>query len=182
MGVVQSVEHALGSQGHMHHARPAGGELHGGRPPEAGAAARDHDHLPVEKTGGEDARGHGRGRLSCGAMAPLPEPRPAVLPLPGGRQGATVRVHPLLCGLASWPEPWAHREEVRRATMVNESRLKEIVFAWRNRPRDEQVQLLEALKSLSTDQVSPVLEAWSAVAGKDMSARIEQLLDRHQSH
>ena len=79
-------------------------------------------------------------------------------------------------------QPWAHREEVRRATMMNESRLKEIVFAWRNRPRDEQVQLLEALKSLPTDQVSPVLEAWSGVSGKDMRSRIEQLLGRHQSH
>ena len=79
-------------------------------------------------------------------------------------------------------QPWAYREEVRRATMMNESRLKEIVRAWRNRPRDEQVQLLEALKSLSTDQVSPVLEAWREVSGKDIRARIEQVLDRHQSH
>ena len=40
-----------------------------------------------------------------------------MLPLPGGRQGATVRVHPLLCGLASWPEPWAHREGGRFAKL-----------------------------------------------------------------
>src|SRR5262245_61384638 len=75
--------------------------------------------------------------------------------------------------------PWAHREEVRRATMASESTLKEIIVAWRNRRRDEQVQLLEALKSLSADQVSPVLEAWHAVSGKEMRARIEELFHLH---
>ena len=50
-------------------------------------------------------------------MAPLPEPQPAALPLPGGRQGATVRVHPLLCGLAAWPESWPHRQDGRFAKL-----------------------------------------------------------------
>ena len=43
-----------------------------------------------------------RGRSSrgdtSGAMATAAEPRPASLPLPGGREGATVRLHPLLTG------------------------------------------------------------------------------------
>jgi N-acyl homoserine lactone hydrolase len=42
-------------------------------------------------------------------------PTPADLPLPGGRDGATVRLHPLLCGEATWPEAWPHREEGRLA-------------------------------------------------------------------
>jgi N-acyl homoserine lactone hydrolase len=61
-------------------------------------------------------------------MATGAEPRPAELPLPGGRDGATVRLEPLLCG--SWRTPPAAflREEGR--------------FAWRKAlglgvPRDQ---------------------------------------------
>ena len=48
-------------------------------------------------------------------MAPEPETRAAELPLPGGQEGATVRLHPLLCGDGRWPEAWRHREEGRFA-------------------------------------------------------------------
>jgi N-acyl homoserine lactone hydrolase len=44
------------------------------------------------------------------------EPQPATLPLPGGRDGATVRLHPLLTGTARSPDAWFHREEGRMAT------------------------------------------------------------------
>lgn len=50
-------------------------------------------------------------------MADVQDPTPAELPLPGGRQGATVRVHPLLCGEGAWPDAWPHREEGRLARM-----------------------------------------------------------------
>lgn len=43
------------------------------------------------------------------------EPRPAELPLKGGRPEATVRLHPLLTGRAIGPEPWFLREEGRLA-------------------------------------------------------------------
>jgi glyoxylase-like metal-dependent hydrolase (beta-lactamase superfamily II) len=46
-------------------------------------------------------------------MAPEPQPRPVELPLPGGRKDATVRLQPLLCGEATWPEAWPHREDGR---------------------------------------------------------------------
>jgi N-acyl homoserine lactone hydrolase len=39
------------------------------------------------------------------------EPKPAELPLPGGAEGATVRVHPLFCGEGKWPDAWAHRRD-----------------------------------------------------------------------
>jgi glyoxylase-like metal-dependent hydrolase (beta-lactamase superfamily II) len=39
------------------------------------------------------------------------QPKPAELPLPGGRDGATVRVHALQCAEATWPDAWPHREE-----------------------------------------------------------------------
>jgi N-acyl homoserine lactone hydrolase len=43
------------------------------------------------------------------------EPRPAELPLPGGRDGAKVRVHPLLTGQMRRPEAWFLREQGRLA-------------------------------------------------------------------
>jgi N-acyl homoserine lactone hydrolase len=43
------------------------------------------------------------------------EPQPASLPLPGGRGGATVALHPLLCATFRGPPAWFHREEGRLA-------------------------------------------------------------------
>jgi glyoxylase-like metal-dependent hydrolase (beta-lactamase superfamily II) len=43
------------------------------------------------------------------------EPQPAVLPLPGGRAGASVKLHPLLSGVAKGPPAWIHREDGRLA-------------------------------------------------------------------
>ena len=48
-------------------------------------------------------------------MATAAEPRPAELPLPGGRKDAAVRLHPLLTGRMIAPEPWMLREEGRLA-------------------------------------------------------------------
>jgi glyoxylase-like metal-dependent hydrolase (beta-lactamase superfamily II) len=48
-------------------------------------------------------------------MATAAEPRPAELPLPGGLEGARVRLHPLLTGQMIGPEPWFLREEGRLA-------------------------------------------------------------------
>ncbi len=48
-------------------------------------------------------------------MATAAEPRPAELPLPGGRRGATVRLHPLICGRANAPPTWLLREPGRLA-------------------------------------------------------------------
>ena len=49
-------------------------------------------------------------------MATAAEPLPAELPLRGGRQGATVRVHPLLTATVTVPPAYLHREEGRLAT------------------------------------------------------------------
>jgi N-acyl homoserine lactone hydrolase len=44
------------------------------------------------------------------------EPQPAELPLPGGRDGATVRLHPLLTATSTGlPEAWFHKEDGRLA-------------------------------------------------------------------
>jgi N-acyl homoserine lactone hydrolase len=48
-------------------------------------------------------------------MATAAEPRPAELPLPGGRRGATVRLHPLLCGRSIAPPAYLMRESGRLA-------------------------------------------------------------------
>src|SRR5918999_1031907 len=45
------------------------------------------------------------------------EPRPAELPLPGGRPGATVRLHPLLSGRALAPPAYLLREPGRLAAL-----------------------------------------------------------------
>jgi glyoxylase-like metal-dependent hydrolase (beta-lactamase superfamily II) len=48
-------------------------------------------------------------------MGTAAEPRPAQLPLPGGRQGATVRLHPLLCAKMTGPPAFFERVEGRAA-------------------------------------------------------------------
>jgi N-acyl homoserine lactone hydrolase len=48
-------------------------------------------------------------------MATAAEPRPAELPLPGGREGARVKLHPLLTGSTTGPRAWFLREEGRMA-------------------------------------------------------------------
>src|ERR687894_1833347 len=50
-------------------------------------------------------------------MATAAEPRPAELPLPGGRRGATVRLHPLLCGRSIAPPAYLMRESGRLAAL-----------------------------------------------------------------
>jgi N-acyl homoserine lactone hydrolase len=50
-------------------------------------------------------------------MADAAQPTPATLPLPGGRAGATVRLHPLLSGTATWPDAWPHRSDGRLARL-----------------------------------------------------------------
>jgi N-acyl homoserine lactone hydrolase len=45
------------------------------------------------------------------------DPTPAELPLPGGREGATVKVTPLLAGTGTWHEAYRHRDEGRLSTV-----------------------------------------------------------------
>jgi glyoxylase-like metal-dependent hydrolase (beta-lactamase superfamily II) len=48
-------------------------------------------------------------------MATAAEPRPAELPLPGGREGAKVKLHPLLTATIKGPPAWFLREKGRMA-------------------------------------------------------------------
>src|SRR4051812_43984556 len=50
-------------------------------------------------------------------MAPAAQPRPASLPLPGGRRGATVTLHPLLVARLLGPPAYFHRPEGRLAVI-----------------------------------------------------------------
>src|SRR3954464_13230904 len=50
-------------------------------------------------------------------MGTVAEPRPANLPLPGGRQGATVRLHPLLTARMHTPPAFLERVEGRTARL-----------------------------------------------------------------
>jgi len=47
----------------------------------------------------------------------IAEAQPAQLPLPGGRDGTTVRLHPLNTGSVPMPSAWLEREEGRMATL-----------------------------------------------------------------
>jgi len=47
----------------------------------------------------------------------IAEANPAQLPLPGGRQGATVKLHPLNTGEIPMPPAWVEREEGRMASL-----------------------------------------------------------------
>jgi glyoxylase-like metal-dependent hydrolase (beta-lactamase superfamily II) len=48
-------------------------------------------------------------------MATAAEPRPAELPLPGGRDGTKVKLHPILTATVPGPSAWFLREEGRMA-------------------------------------------------------------------
>jgi N-acyl homoserine lactone hydrolase len=50
-------------------------------------------------------------------MATAAEPRPAELPLPGGREGAKVKLHPLLTATVQGPIGWFLREKGRLAPL-----------------------------------------------------------------
>ena len=50
-------------------------------------------------------------------MATASEPRPASLPLPGGKDGAVVKLHPLLCARMIGPPAFFLREEGRLAQL-----------------------------------------------------------------
>jgi N-acyl homoserine lactone hydrolase len=47
----------------------------------------------------------------------IAQAQPASLPLPGGREGATVRLHPLMTGEMPGPPAWFEREEGRLAAL-----------------------------------------------------------------
>jgi N-acyl homoserine lactone hydrolase len=49
-------------------------------------------------------------------MSTAAEPRPAELPLPGGREGATVRLHPLLSATSYAPPGYVHHVKGRLST------------------------------------------------------------------
>src|SRR3954469_8583679 len=72
---------------------------------------------PSKSPWAKTCEGIGAGRLSCRAMATAAEPQAAVLPLPGGRRDAVVKLHPLLSGIAKGPPAWIHREEGRLASL-----------------------------------------------------------------
>ena len=73
-------------------------------------------------------------------------------------------------------QTWAHAEEIRRAATADMSTLRRIISDWRNRPRKEQAQLVEACRSLPHADVAPILKAWYSAAGKEIREQIERVL------
>ena len=73
----------------------------------------DSPHQAVDRVLGGAAREAPPPRLGSAAMATAAEPLRAVLPLPGGRKGATVTLRPLLVATMTGPAGFFHREDGR---------------------------------------------------------------------
>jgi len=73
-------------------------------------------------------------------------------------------------------QPWAHECECRLAASADARGLTDILNDWRNRRREEQHQLLEAMASTQPEPARRVLQAWYALAGKEMRLKIETAL------
>jgi len=73
-------------------------------------------------------------------------------------------------------QPWAHEYECHLAAAADARRLTEILNNWRNRRREEQHQLLEAMASTERESAKRVLQAWHGLAGKEMQSKIESTL------
>ena len=69
--------------------------------------------------------------------------------------------------------PWAHEHECHLAACADARKLTEILNNWRNRRREEQHQLLEAMASIQRESATRVLQAWHGLAGKEMRSKIE---------
>jgi hypothetical protein len=73
-------------------------------------------------------------------------------------------------------QPWVHAYEYQLAASADARRLAEILNNWRNRPREEQHQMLEAMDLTERESASRVLQAWHGLAGKEIRAKIETIL------
>jgi hypothetical protein len=73
-------------------------------------------------------------------------------------------------------QPWAHEYECHLAASADAGGLTDILNNWRNRRREEQHQLLEAMASTQHESARRVLQAWHGLAGKEMRSKIENAL------
>src|SRR5215467_7324902 len=73
-------------------------------------------------------------------------------------------------------QQWAHEYECHLAASADARTLTEILNNWRNRRRQEQHQLLEAMASTERASARRVLQAWHGLAGKEMRFNIETTL------
>lgn len=71
---------------------------------------------------------------------------------------------------------WSYEQDWRRAAAADARTLNQILLQWRNRPRSEQVLLLDTVTRLDPEAGKRVLQAWFNLAGKEMRARIEERL------
>jgi hypothetical protein len=75
-------------------------------------------------------------------------------------------------------QPWAHQYECHLAASADARILTDILNNWRNRRREEQHQLLEAMVLTERESARRVLQAWHELAGKEMRSKIETTLSR----
>jgi uncharacterized protein UPF0158/RQC domain-containing protein len=70
--------------------------------------------------------------------------------------------------------PWANQQEATRAAAADDRTLNDILLSWRNRRREEQVYLIDAVASLDAEAARRLFQAWHQVAGKEMRAKLEE--------
>jgi hypothetical protein len=73
--------------------------------------------------------------------------------------------------------PWATQQEIARAARADDRALSEILIKWRNRPRQEQLHLIDTLSSLPHDIARRILDPWCKFAGKEVRSKIEAVLN-----
>jgi hypothetical protein len=73
---------------------------------------------------------------------------------------------------------WSYEQDWRHAAAADDQTLNQTLLEWRNRPRSEQVLLLDTVTGLDPDAKKRVLQAWFNTAGKEMRARIEERLTK----
>jgi hypothetical protein len=70
--------------------------------------------------------------------------------------------------------PWANQQEATRAAAADDRTLNEILLSWRNRRRQEQIYLIDAVASLDSEAARRLFQAWHRVSGKEMRAKLEE--------
>jgi hypothetical protein len=70
--------------------------------------------------------------------------------------------------------PWANQQEVARAAAADHRSLSEILLSWRNRRREEQIYLIDAVASLDQETARRLFQTWHRLAGKEMRGKLEE--------
>jgi len=69
--------------------------------------------------------------------------------------------------------PWAHQHDAELASLADDKTLVEMLTLWRQRRREEQLQLVDAVAALNPKAAERVLKVWETIAGKDVRSHLK---------